>query len=128
MEKFLLHTLIIPLISIKLAYKPHSVYRPWDSHGSYGDHLSWTAITGSLLQPTRMLNGASRSAIVPDPEDRRTIYILLGLAPGGVCLAGAITAAAGGLLHHRFTLTCRKYPAGTMLLCCTCRRVAPPGR
>jgi len=30
---------------------------------------------------------------------------LLGLAPGGVCLAGDITAAAGGLLHHPFTLT-----------------------
>jgi len=48
-------------------------------------------------------------------------FILLGLAPGGVCLAGDITAAAGGLLHHRFTLTCfcsrqyaslLHYPAG----------------
>ena len=29
---------------------------------------------------------------------------LLGLAPGGVCLAANITARAGGLLHHRFTL------------------------
>jgi len=32
-------------------------------------------------------------------------FALLGFAPGGVCLAGDITAAAGGLLHHRFTLT-----------------------
>src|SRR5690606_32162193 len=31
----------------------------------------------------------------------------LGLAPGGVCLASDITATAGGLLHHRFTLTRR---------------------
>jgi hypothetical protein len=30
---------------------------------------------------------------------------LLGLAPGGVCLAADITADAGGLLHRRFTLT-----------------------
>lgn len=30
---------------------------------------------------------------------------LLGLAPGGVCLAASIAARAGGLLHHRFTLT-----------------------
>lgn len=30
---------------------------------------------------------------------------LLGLAPGGVCLAADITADAGGLLHHLFTLT-----------------------
>ena len=27
---------------------------------------------------------------------------LLGLAPGGVCLAVDITANAGGPLHHRF--------------------------
>ena len=30
---------------------------------------------------------------------------LLGLAPDGVCLAADITADAGGLLHHLFTLT-----------------------
>jgi len=30
---------------------------------------------------------------------------LLGLAPGGVCLAATITGRAGGLLHRRFTLT-----------------------
>ncbi len=29
---------------------------------------------------------------------------LLCLAPGGVCQAADITAGAGGLLHHRFTL------------------------
>ena len=29
---------------------------------------------------------------------------LLGLAPGGGCLATRITASAGGLLHHLFTL------------------------
>ena len=30
---------------------------------------------------------------------------LLDLAPGGVCIAGDVAAAAGGLLHRRFTLT-----------------------
>jgi hypothetical protein len=30
----------------------------------------------------------------------------LGLAPGGVYLAGRVTPAAGALLPHRFTLTC----------------------
>jgi len=35
--------------------------------------------------------------------------ILLDLAPGGVCQANGIAAAAGGLLHHRFTLTSRKH-------------------
>lgn len=31
---------------------------------------------------------------------------LLGLAPGGVCLAEPVTRPAGELLPHRFTLTC----------------------
>src|SRR3990172_3837371 len=30
---------------------------------------------------------------------------LLGLAPGGGCLAAGIAAGAGGLLHHLFILT-----------------------
>jgi len=30
---------------------------------------------------------------------------LFGLAPGGVCRAAPIAGRAGGLLHHRFTLT-----------------------
>ena len=32
---------------------------------------------------------------------------LLGLAPGGVCLANDIAALAGSLLHYRFTLAGR---------------------
>src|SRR6478735_7249288 len=28
----------------------------------------------------------------------------LGVAPGGACLAAHVSAGAGGLLHHRFTL------------------------
>ena len=40
------------------------------------------------------------------PEGKRATYTLLfSLAPGGVCLANHVTAVAGGLLHHRFTLT-----------------------
>jgi len=31
---------------------------------------------------------------------------LFGLAPVGVYRAGPVTRAAGGLLHHRFTLAC----------------------
>lgn len=33
---------------------------------------------------------------------------LLGLAPGGGYLATHITARAGGLLHHLFTITARR--------------------
>jgi hypothetical protein len=31
--------------------------------------------------------------------------LLLGLAPGGGCLAARVTTCAGGLLHHLFTFT-----------------------
>lgn len=41
---------------------------------------------------------------------------LLGLAPGGVCLAANITARAGGLLHHLFTLAPCKQGAIRSLL------------
>lgn len=49
---------------------------------------------------------------------------LLGLAPGGGYLTICITANAGGLLHHLFTITPRKreavcfcgpFPAGSLL-------------
>gem|GEM_PF-1470737 len=38
---------------------------------------------------------------------------LLGLAPGGVCLAEPVTRPAGELLPHRFTLTCDGSRAGS---------------
>jgi hypothetical protein len=43
---------------------------------------------------------------------------LLDLAPGGVCIAGDVTATAGGLLHHRFTLTPSEDEAVYFLLHC----------
>jgi hypothetical protein len=48
--------------------------------------------------------------------------LLLGLAPGGVCLAGPVTRAAGELLPHLFTLT-----VTADCFCGTVHRVAPPG-
>src|SRR5690349_17974867 len=47
---------------------------------------------------------------------------LLDLAPGGVYRAAAITRGAGGLLHHRFTLT---GPSRRFVFCGTVPRVAP---
>ena len=43
-----------------------------------------------------------RRAVSHRPQ---TISSLLGLAPGGGYLATRITARAGGLLHHLFTIT-----------------------
>src|SRR5689334_18780843 len=58
-----------------------------------GDHLSAPTVTnrGQAAHPALF---AGRVAPMR----------LLGLAPSGVCLAADITAHAGGLLHHRFTL------------------------
>ena len=39
----------------------------------------------------------------------------LDLAPGGVCIATPVTWGAGGLLHHRFTLTPRPEARGGLL-------------
>src|SRR5688572_16187477 len=51
----------------------------------------------------RRLPGASSGQ--PESRAGHPIALLFGLAPGGVCLADAVTRAAGELLPHRFTLT-----------------------
>src|SRR6267378_8306064 len=68
-----------------------------------------------VLSPERVTQGDghfSRTPVArrlerPYPRARtgRPIALLFGLAPGGVCLADAVTRAAGELLPHRFTLT-----------------------
>jgi len=56
---------------------------------------------------------------------------LLDLAPGGVCLAGPVARAAGGLLHRRFTLTStpiRRQGGGGLFSVALIPRVTPGGR
>jgi len=60
------------------------------------------------------------------PGRETRIALLLGLAPGGVCRAGAVTRVAGELLPHRFTLTV--LAGGGFLSVALVRGVAPPGR
>ena len=61
--------------------------------------------------------------------NQRAVASLLSLAPGGVYRAAPVTRGAGGLLHHRFTLTCASCQGHRRsVLCGTFRRVAPPGR
>lgn len=56
-------------------------------------------------------------------------HSLSDLAPGGVYLAGPVTWPAGGLLHHRFTLTAHGRSRGRRsVLCGTVPRVTPGGR
>ncbi|ALG06772.1 hypothetical protein AOZ06_07395 [Kibdelosporangium phytohabitans] len=67
--------------------------------GPGGGHPSRPAVADRLVRPTRRLG---RAALVACAGARGRP---LGLAPGGVYLATPVTRGAGGLLHHRFTLT-----------------------
>src|SRR5699024_3917756 len=58
--------------------------------------------TTSCLGP--LAPAAARAA--PDGFGRAALERRLSdLAPGGVCIAAAVTCGTGGLLHRRFTLT-----------------------
>lgn len=72
---------------------PGSVLPCRYQRGSSG-HPSTDAVADALQRPTRTLGRAALKRV------------LSGLAPGGVYLAFPVTREAGGLLHHRFTLTC----------------------
>ena len=72
---------------------PGSVLPCRYQRGSSG-HPSTDAVADALQRPTRTLGRAALKRA------------LSGLAPGGVYLAFPVTREAGGLLHHRFTLTC----------------------
>jgi len=50
------------------------------------------------MRPTRNSRGAGHTPAAQPPSS------LLGLAPGGGCLAAPVTRRAGGLLPHLFTL------------------------
>ena len=56
------------------------------------EHLSRLRITAQLVQSTR------------DSNETGSLLSLLDLAPDGGYLAACITACAGGLLHHLFTI------------------------
>ena len=56
-----------------------------------------------------------RRAVSHRPQ---TISSLLGLAPGGGYLAICITANAGGLLHHLFTITLHPLRSGAAVCFC----------
>jgi hypothetical protein len=75
--------------------------------GTLSSHPSRRAVAGTLVRPTRRLGRAVRrgpgSTAPAHPIDSSTG--LLGLAPSGVYPAAPVTRDAGGLLHHRFTLT-----------------------
>ena len=61
------------------------------------------------------------SSGLPGTRWRATCWSLLGLAPGGACLAATVTRRAGELLPHRFTLTCGTASRRRSALCCAFR-------
>jgi hypothetical protein len=102
--------------TLELAAKPDSVPSPRKG----GSHLSGARVTAHLDAAYPELRG---NGPLPVPKGDLP---LLGLAPGGVCLAEAVTRLAGGLLHRHFTLTSHM-PRGGVLSVALCRRVTPPG-
>ena len=83
----------------ELACRPGSVH----PLARAGGHPSRTAVAGSLVRSTHEHRAGrprtlaqARAPKNASPSD---------LAPGGVYQAAAVTCGAGGLLHHRFTLT-----------------------
>jgi hypothetical protein len=73
-----------------------------------GGHPSGTAVAGSLVRSTREHRAGRPRSLAQGAAGSP-----LDLAPGGVYRAAAVTCGAGGLLHHRFTLT----PAGAGAVC-----------
>ena len=92
-------------MTIGSTYKPRSV-RSWLDEASKAIigaiiHLDPTSPRGSSSLPE-----AQEERAAPRPHKR--VLPLLGLAPGGGCLAADIAAGAGGLLHHLFTLASKR--------------------
>ena len=84
----------------ELACKPDPVHRAPCGIPA-GGHPSRPAVAGRLQRPTRR----HRAGHPRSPAQRAVSGAPFGLAPGGVYLAVPVTRDAGGLLHHRFTLT-----------------------
>ena len=91
---------------------PGSVHRALARHRLDG-HLSRSYVAAALQRPTRERDGQPHRS-------------LSGLAPDEVYRADRVTAAAGGLLPHRFTLTSGFRPRRSAF-CGTVSRVAPGG-
>lgn len=120
--------------------KPSSVPCLWPRISFSRLLRSWTKSAAKTRRRSSLWDASYLASLAPylgqrdeQPPARKRLS-LLGLAPDGVCRASPVTRAAGGLLHHRFTLTGlpprpfdRGVSAGDLLSVALCRRVAPPG-
>jgi len=78
----------------------------------FGDHPSRCAVADALQRFTRRLGRAALERLRTPLLTVRTSGKALNLAPGGVYRAAPVARHAGGLLHHRFTLTPSAEPEG----------------
>ncbi len=78
------------------ACKPHSVRQ--------GGLPGWSSVWAGALPPRLGAAYPGLEGCGPHPGGTRPPLPLLGLAPGGGCLAAPVTRRAGGLLPHLFTL------------------------
>lgn len=113
---------------LRLVYKPHSVqWTPLrgplvqSSLWARCHHLARCSLPGTGLSHKRKRH-MRRRAVSHRPQ---TISSLLGLAPGGGYLATRITARAGGLLHHLFTITLIPKDGGLFVSVALIRQVTP---
>jgi hypothetical protein len=67
--------------------------------------VGFTVYAKKLLPVLRAWAIISLGSLPGTDDEAGSLSSLLGLAPGGGCLAARITADAGGLLHHLFTVT-----------------------
>ena len=112
--------------TFRLVYKPHSVQwlAPSGQSSLWAERRRSARCSLPGTGPTHKRDGhVWRRAASHRPQTKSS---LLGLAPGGGYLATHITARAGGLLHHLFTITsspkeevavcfCGPFPAGSRL-------------
>ena len=82
----------------------------------FGDHPSRRAVADTLQRFTRRLGRAALERLRTPDRHSRCRSGALNLAPGGVYRAVPVTRHAGGLLHHRFTLTPRSAPPGGVVV------------
>jgi hypothetical protein len=105
----------------ELACRPGSVH----PLARAGGHPSRTAVAGSLVRSTREHRAGRPRALAQEHAAAGTLP--LDLAPGGVYRAAQVALSAGGLLHHRFTLTPGRV-RGRSVFCGTIPRVTPGRR
>src|SRR5580700_7745537 len=77
-------------------------------------HPSRAAVADSLVRSTREHRAGRPQSLA---QEHAVAGVLpLDLAPGGVYRAAQVTLSAGGLLHHRFTLTPGRGPGAVCFL------------